>query len=404
MVAVGARRCSPVPRWPPGTPSIGASRIPPAADNIPCVPEYPTPSRRRRSRSSRGTPASRPGRTSRAGSPPWRWSCSGWPSLAVRRATWSGSLVRGVLRRTTRALPVAAAPAVRPRAPPARWSPRSTPGLVELDDQRHRPAQRGDRLLGAPGGGRRRGRRAPAARRHPDRPGHPAAARRPVGRDPGDRQRRRAGRFAHVYREARYATRDGRRAAPATRPGRRCAGCAANSTIVTMGAGRGGTDERAGDGDVSGSASIDDLLDLRGGAGGRGTSATRAAGPRRVLRAPCSVTAARGRRAARRSARGRPAGARSAILVAGRARGARAVRRVTAAPRRAAAAHAPARRPAPGTTTARGTGPPGTRCAPRSTAGNGRWTGPRRDPDGSPAVSCPGSPSWPTSGCASGTA
>lgn len=47
---------------------------------------------------------------------------------------------------------------------------------------------------------------------------------------------------------------------------------------------------------------------------------------------------------------------------------------------------------------------PATRCAPRSTAGNGRWTGPGGTGSGSPSGSCRGSASWPTSGCASATA
>ncbi|MEE3919706.1 hypothetical protein V2I01_19605 [Micromonospora sp. BRA006-A] len=147
------------------------------------------------------------------------------------------------------------------------------------------------------------------------------------------------------------------------------------------------------------STSIDDLLSFGEEPAGR-TSGPRAAGGRAcwcgVPRSPQPSSSW-----SWSAARGRPEG----TDLDHRGRGARRARRTpghrralasAAAPR--GARHPPARSPAPGT------GPPGTRCVPRSTAGSARWTGAVAIRGGSTSASCPASASWPTNGCASATA
>lgn len=113
--------------------SIGASRIPPAADNVPYVPDYP----------SVEPPPSIPveprdaGEATRAQIPQWLGTVAivllGLAALvAFGYLVWT--LVRGAIRRTTRALPVQ--PARRTAEGTAREVVAALDaGLVELDDR-----------------------------------------------------------------------------------------------------------------------------------------------------------------------------------------------------------------------------------------------------------------------------
>ena len=206
-----------------------SSRIPPAADTVPSCPSTrrpsPPPIDRRRAARRRRRPAP-------AHIPAWL----GTVALGAARAghpgrvvglTWSGRWSAGRCAGRTRALP-AQRPGAPPRAPPRRWSPPLDAGLVELDDRTTDPRTaviacwvRLEEAAAAAGVPRQR-------RRHPDRPGHPAAARRPVGRRAGDRQRRRAGRASRTSTGRPGTPRTPSTTGCATRPGRRCAGCAPN--------------------------------------------------------------------------------------------------------------------------------------------------------------------------------
>ena len=223
------------PRWRPAHSSIGASRIPPAADNVPWVPEYPTAEPHRPSRSSHATPAE----ATQAHIPQWVGTAAvvllGLAILAaLGYLVWI--LIRGALRRTTRALP----------AQRARRTAEGTAGevvaaldagLVELYDRDTDPRVaviacwvRLEEAAAAAGVPRLAGdtptdlvtrllQGDPAA-------GVPAIASADVLAE-----------FAHVYREARYATHTGWRDGCATRPARarpaaRTASCTA---VVTLG-------------------------------------------------------------------------------------------------------------------------------------------------------------------------
>ncbi|MEH1026974.1 DUF4129 domain-containing protein [Micromonospora profundi] len=189
-----------------GNSSIGANRIPPAAENIPWVPEYPS----EQPAPSYPVEPRDAGEATQAHIPQWIATAAlallGLAILVVLGyLTWI--LIRGVVRRTTRALP-----AQRPRRT-AEGTAREVvaaldAGLVELDDQDTDPRVaviacwvRLEDAAAAAGVPRQPGdtptdlvtrllRGDPSA-------GVPAIVSADVLAE-----------FAHVYREARYATRD----------------------------------------------------------------------------------------------------------------------------------------------------------------------------------------------------
>ncbi|MEU5913039.1 DUF4129 domain-containing protein [Micromonospora sp. NPDC047527] len=213
--------------------SIGANRIPPAAENIPWVPEYPS----EQPASSFPVEPRDAGEATQAQIPQWIATVAiGLLGLAILAAlgylTWI--LIRGVMRRTTRALP--AQRARRTAEGTAREVVAALDaGLVELDDQDTDPRVaviacwvRLEEAAAAAGVPRLPGdtptdlvtrllRGDPTA-------GIPAIVSADVLAE-----------FAHVYREARYATRD---VDEGTRDQARAAlrRLRGELTIVTMGA------------------------------------------------------------------------------------------------------------------------------------------------------------------------
>ncbi|MCX4474324.1 hypothetical protein C5N14_24810 [Micromonospora sp. MW-13] len=188
-----------------GHSSLGASRIPPAADNIPYVPEYP----------SVAPPPSIPaeprdaGEATRAHLPEWLGTVAVallGLAIAVALGYLAWTLARGVARRTTRALP--SSRARRTAEGTAREVVAALDaGLVELDDADVDPRTaviacwvRLEEAAAAAGVDRRTG-DTPTdlvtrlLRGDPDA-GVPAIVSADVLAE-----------FAHVYREARYATR-----------------------------------------------------------------------------------------------------------------------------------------------------------------------------------------------------
>ncbi|MDG4817380.1 DUF4129 domain-containing protein [Micromonospora sp. WMMD956] len=188
-----------------GHSSLGASRIPPAADNIPYVPEYPTAQ----------PPPSIPveprdaGEATRAHIPEWLGTVAMvllGLAIAVALGYVGWTLLRGVARRTSRALP--ADRARRTAEGTAREVVAALDaGLVELDDADVDPRTaviacwvRLEEAAEAAGVARHTG-DTPTdlvtrlLRGDPDA-GVPAIASADVLAE-----------FAHVYREARYATR-----------------------------------------------------------------------------------------------------------------------------------------------------------------------------------------------------
>ncbi|MCL7458970.1 DUF4129 domain-containing protein [Micromonospora echinofusca] len=186
--------------------SIGASRIPPAADNIPYVPEYPTaepdPSIPVEPRDTAETTGARiPG-----------WLVTAVVALlglallgAFGYLTWT--LVRGAMRRTTRALP-ARRPRRTPEGTAREVAAALDAGLEELDDRATDPRTAviacWVRLEEAAAG-------AGVPRLAGDTPtdlvsrllrGDPSAG------VPAIVSADVLAEFAHVYREARYATRE----------------------------------------------------------------------------------------------------------------------------------------------------------------------------------------------------
>ncbi|MEH1097659.1 DUF4129 domain-containing protein [Micromonospora sp. CPCC 205561] len=185
--------------------SIGASRVPPAADNIPYVPEYPTAE----PAASIPVEPRDTGEATQARLPRWVGTVVvallGLALLVVfGYLTWT--LVRGAMRRTTRALP-ARRPRPTPEGTAREVAAALDASLEELDDQDTDPRTaviacwvRLEQAAAGAGVPRLAGdtptdlvtrllRGDPAA-------GVPAIASADVLAE-----------FAHVYREARYATR-----------------------------------------------------------------------------------------------------------------------------------------------------------------------------------------------------